>query len=85
AGGLSLWIDLGAPVSSRLTMAARRHEVLLAAGPRFGLDGAFERYLRLPYTVRPDRADTALDRLAMAWRELDTPAAAGDADPAAVA
>ena len=55
-GGVSLWIELGAPVSSRLAMAARRHEVLLAAGPRFGVDGAFERYLRLPYTVRRDRA-----------------------------
>jgi DNA-binding transcriptional MocR family regulator len=84
-GGLSLWIDLGAPVSSRLTMAARRHEVLLAAGPRFGLDGAFERYLRLPYTVRSDRADVALDRLAAAWRELDRTATPGEGDPAAVA
>jgi DNA-binding transcriptional MocR family regulator len=85
AGGLSLWVDLGAPVSSRLTLAARRHDVLLAAGPRFGLDGAFERYLRLPYTVRSDRADLALDRLAAAWRDLDTTSATGEGDPAAVA
>ena len=75
-GGLSLWIELGAPVSSRLAMAARRHEVLLAAGPRFGVDGAFERYLRLPYTVRRDRAETALERLALAWRDLDRTARA---------
>ncbi len=85
AGGLSLWIDLGAPVSSRLTMAARRREVLLAAGPRFGLDGAFERHLRLPYTVRRDRADEALERLALAWGELDTTIAAGEVDTPAVA
>ena len=52
-GGLSLWVDLGAPVSSRLVGAARRHDVLLAAGPRFGLAGAFERYLRMP--VHPAR------------------------------
>jgi len=76
---------LGAPVSSRLTMAARRHDVLLAAGPRFGLDGAFERYLRLPYTLRGDRADVALDRLATAWVELDRTAVSGEGDPAAVA
>ena len=56
-GGLSLWVDLGAPVSSRLVGAARRHDVLLAAGPRFGLAGAFERYLRIPYTLRADRVD----------------------------
>jgi DNA-binding transcriptional MocR family regulator len=70
-GGLSLWVELGAPVSSRLTVAARRHGVLLAAGPRFGLDGAFERYLRLPYTLRRDRMDETLRRLSAAWGELD--------------
>lgn len=85
AGGLSLWVDLGEPVSSRLVGAARRHDVLLAAGPRFGLDGAFERYLRLPYTLRRDRVDEALARLAVAWRELDSTNAAGDTEPIAVA
>ncbi len=85
AGGLSLWIELGAPVSSRLAIAARRHEVLLAAGPRFGVDGAFERHLRLPYTVRRDQAETALDRLALAWHDLDRTGPAAEGDPAAVA
>ncbi|MCW2716500.1 PLP-dependent aminotransferase family protein [Pseudonocardia sp.] len=84
-GGLSLWVDLGAPVSSRLVGAARRHDVLLAAGPRFGLDGAFERHLRLPYTLRRDRVDDALERLAAAWGELDGGMAAGDTEPVAVA
>ncbi len=84
-GGLSLWVDLGEAVSSRLTMAARRHDVLLAAGPRFGLDGAFERHLRLPYTLRRDRMDLALDRLGTAWAELDRFGPAADADPVAVA
>jgi DNA-binding transcriptional MocR family regulator len=84
-GGLSLWIELGAPVSSRLAIAARRHEVLLAAGPRFGVDGAFERNLRLPYTVRREQAETALDRLALAWRDLDRTGPVVEGDPAAVA
>jgi hypothetical protein len=70
-GGLSLWVDLGAPVSSRLVGAARRHDVLLAAGPRFGLAGAFERYLRIPYTLRGDRVAPALERLLAAWHTLD--------------
>lgn len=83
-GGLSLWVELGAPVSSRLTVAARRHGVLLAAGPRFGLDGAFERYLRVPYTLRRDRMDETLRRLGAAWGELDrVPADAGRQDQAA--
>jgi DNA-binding transcriptional MocR family regulator len=84
-GGLSLWVDLGLPVSSRLTGAARRHDVLLAAGPRFGLDGAFERYLRLPFTLRRDRMDEALDRLAAAWTDLDRPGPAVEGEPVAVA
>jgi DNA-binding transcriptional MocR family regulator len=84
-GGLSLWVDLGRSVSSRLTGAARRRDVLLAAGPRFGLDGAFERYLRLPFTLRQDRMDAALDLLAVAWNELDHPGAAADTEPVAVA
>ncbi|GAA1878629.1 PLP-dependent aminotransferase family protein [Pseudonocardia ailaonensis] len=71
-GGLSLWVDLGEPVSSRLAGAARRHDVLLAAGPRFGVDGAFERYLRVPYTLRPEQVATALERLAAAWHGLGT-------------
>ncbi|WP_433276052.1 PLP-dependent aminotransferase family protein [Pseudonocardia xinjiangensis] len=84
-GGLCLWVELDEAASSRLTVAARRSDVLLAAGPRFGLDGAFERHLRLPYTLRRDRMDTALDLLASAWRGLDHAAPAVDAEPIAVA
>jgi DNA-binding transcriptional MocR family regulator len=72
-------------VSSRLALAARRREVLLAAGPRFGVDGTFERYLRLPYTLRRDRMDAAVDRLALAWRELDRTEPVPDTLPIAVA
>ena len=45
--------------------------MLLAAGPRFGLAGAFERYLRVPYSLRHDRVEPALDRLRAAWQTLD--------------
>ena len=57
--------------SLRIVGAARRQDVLLAAGPRFGLAGAFERYLRVPYTLRRDRVEPALDRLVAAWHTLD--------------
>jgi DNA-binding transcriptional MocR family regulator len=69
-GGLSLWVDLGAPRSSALVTAAGRLGVQLAAGPRFGLDGAFERHLRLPYTLPEAMLTGALDRLAEAWSTL---------------
>lgn len=69
-GGLTLWVNLGAPVSSQLTLAARNEGLLLAAGPRFGLDGAFERFLRLPFGYSPGESDRAVAALAAAWSSL---------------
>ncbi|HEY4004578.1 MAG TPA: PLP-dependent aminotransferase family protein [Pseudonocardia sp.] len=69
-GGLSLWVDLGVPASSALVVEAARQNVLLAAGPRFGVDGAFERYLRLPYTLAEPILEVAVQRLASAWTSL---------------
>ncbi|GAA4923808.1 GntR family transcriptional regulator [Actinomycetospora succinea] len=75
SGGFSLWVDLGVPRSSALVEAAARFGVHLAAGPRFATGGAFEQYLRLPYTLSPDALDDAVARLAEAWDSLgvDTP------------
>ena len=75
SGGFSLWVDLGAPRSSALVDAASRHGVLLAAGPRFATGGAFEQYLRLPYTLSTDALDDAVARLARAWESLGVGAA----------
>lgn len=53
AGGLSLWLDLGEPISSALTVAAERHGLALAAGPRFGADAAgaaLDRRIRIPFS-----------------------------------
>jgi len=71
AGGLTTWVGLGAPVSSQLVLAARRHGLLLAAGPMFGVDGAFERFLRVPYSYPDDETDRALAALAAAWDGID--------------
>jgi DNA-binding transcriptional MocR family regulator len=87
-GGLSLWADLGRPVSSALVSTATRHHVLLAAGPRFGLDGAFERCLRLPYTLPEPTLELAVERLAAAWTalpEAGLPTTGWPTAPAAVA
>lgn len=70
SGGFSLWVDLGVPRSSALVEAAGRFGVHLAAGPRFATGGAFEQYLRLPYTLTPDALDDAVARLAEAWDSL---------------
>ena len=69
-GGLSLWAELPAPVSSALAATSERFGVRLAAGPRFGVDGAFERFVRLPFTLSPAELAEAVDRLAMAYGRL---------------
>ncbi|MDR6971822.1 PLP-dependent aminotransferase family protein [Leifsonia shinshuensis] len=66
-GGLTAWVGIGAPVSSALALAARSHGLLIAAGPRFGLDGAFERFLRIPITYTPEEYDRAFTALSRAW------------------
>ncbi len=66
AGGLSLWARLPGPISSALAQQALEEGLRLAPGPRFGVDGAFERRLRLPYTLPEAELDEAVERLARA-------------------
>jgi DNA-binding transcriptional MocR family regulator len=69
-GGLTTWVNLGAPLSSELVLAARAEGLLLAAGPLFGLDGAFERFLRIPFTMTPEQTDVTVAALRRAWGSL---------------
>ncbi len=74
AGGLCLWVQLGAPVSSALAVAARGEQLLVTAGPRFGVDGSFERFLRIPITAEAPSALAAIDLLERAWLRIRTTA-----------
>ncbi|HEU0041349.1 MAG TPA: hypothetical protein VFQ15_03255, partial [Jiangellaceae bacterium] len=75
AGGLVLWCTMSEPVSSRLAATAANYGLRLAAGPRFGVDGAFEGRIRLPYTYSPDVLERAIDLVAQAYRAtIATPA-----------
>lgn len=69
-GGLSTWLDLGSPVSTSLSLAAREHGLLLPPGPRFSTGGVLERRLRIPITLTPERAREAMTRLQSAWEDL---------------
>jgi DNA-binding transcriptional MocR family regulator len=83
-GGLAAWVGIGAPVSSALALGARNHNLLIAAGPRFGIDGAFERFLRIPITYAEDETARAITSLSRAWTtSLHTPVPYPD--PAALA
>lgn len=75
-GGLALWAELPGPVSSALAATSDRFGLRLAAGPRFGVDGAFDRFLRLPFTHAPQTLDEAVARLARAFARVRPGAAA---------
>jgi len=84
-GGLTLWINIGAPLSSQLALAARNEGLVIAAGPRFGMNGVFERFLRVPFSHPPELIDRAVDALAAAWRGVARhPVAIGQEDLAEV-
>jgi DNA-binding transcriptional MocR family regulator len=71
AGGVMLWAELDGPISSALARAAEDVSVRLAPGPRFGVDGTLERFLRLPFTLPHDDLNEAVRRLASVRHDLD--------------
>lgn len=66
-GDLTVWANLGHPVSSQLALAARNEGLIIASGPRFGVDGAFERFIRVPFSSPADDMQRGVDALARAW------------------
>lgn len=72
-GGLAAWAQLPTPVSSQLTLAARAARLEITAGPRFGLDGAYERYIRLPLTPEPAALTEAIEVLGALWPTMGQP------------
>jgi DNA-binding transcriptional MocR family regulator len=85
-GGLSLWCQLDAPVSTRLAVAAEGHGVRIVSGSRFAVHGGLERWLRLPYTLPEQAAADAVRRLGLAAASVSAPAALiGEAVPPPVA
>jgi DNA-binding transcriptional MocR family regulator len=66
-GGVALWIELDAPLSSALVMEARSRGVLLTAGSRFSIEGGHDRHLRVPFTSPPDDMVRAARVLAESW------------------
>ncbi|MEV6493765.1 PLP-dependent aminotransferase family protein [Actinoplanes sp. NPDC051633] len=70
-GGVMLWAELDGPISSALARAAEEVGVRLAPGPRFGLDGTLERFVRLPFTLPPDDLVEAVRRIASVRHDLD--------------
>jgi DNA-binding transcriptional MocR family regulator len=74
-GGMSLWVRLPAPMSTALSAAASRLGLDLPAGPRFGVDGTLERFVRVPYALPEDQLTEAIELLARAWHSITGSAA----------
>ncbi|MBA3678050.1 MAG: PLP-dependent aminotransferase family protein [Sphingosinicella sp.] len=70
AGGLAVWAELPAPRSTILAAAAQARGLRIAPGTRFGVDGAFERFVRLPFSLPEDKLTQAMHRLTSAWNEI---------------
>jgi DNA-binding transcriptional MocR family regulator len=66
-GGIATWVNLGEAASSQLSLAARGHGLVIVAGPRFGIDGAFERYLRIPISYPWAQTEQAVELLTETW------------------
>lgn len=81
SGGLSLWTQMPLPVSSRLAAVAGASGVAVTAGPRFGINGAFEHWIRLPYVHEPQRLRQAVSGLADAYAAVTAGAATGLREP----
>jgi DNA-binding transcriptional MocR family regulator len=64
AGGMTLWLDTAGLSGAALARAGERTGLRIAAGSRFGVDGAFEAFVRLPLTVAPAATAETVERLA---------------------
>ena len=70
-GGLSVWCRLPTPTSTALAVLAPDFGIRLAAGPRFGVGGAFEHHLRVPFTLSPEQLEAAVLALRSAQDRLE--------------
>ncbi|HEY5835098.1 PLP-dependent aminotransferase family protein [Streptomyces sp.] len=65
-GGMTMWVRTADLSGSRLAVTGERLGVRVPSGPRFGVDGAFESFIRVPFTVSGPAAAEAAARLAQA-------------------
>jgi len=79
-GGLSLWCELDAPISTQIAVVAQSHGIRLAPGARFAAQGGLERWLRLPFALPSDVLREAVRRLGSVSAQVAGSATAMDGD-----
>ncbi|MBV2151306.1 PLP-dependent aminotransferase family protein [Kitasatospora sp. SUK 42] len=81
-GGLALWVSTGGLSGAALARAGEHAGIRIAAGNRFGADGAFEHHIRIPLTVPAPAVPAAVERLAALAARAATGGRLGAADEA---
>lgn len=71
AGGLSYWVELPGMVATQLAARAEVLGIHLGTGTRFGVSGAFDRYLRMPFSLDPAELEKALLQIKPLWTNLN--------------
>ena len=73
-GGLSFWVELPGMLATRFASRASDAGIILGTGTRFGLSGAFDRFLRMPFSADEATLEQAFRRLQPLWQALpDSP------------
>jgi DNA-binding transcriptional MocR family regulator len=83
AGGQSLWCRLDEPISTRLAVAADSYGLRIVPGSRFTVDGGWERWLRVPFTLPPAELTEAALRLGRLARAVGGRGGSGGPVPVA--
>jgi DNA-binding transcriptional MocR family regulator len=76
-GGLSFWAELPDTLATLFATRAESAGIQLGTGTRFGLDGAFDRFLRMPFALPDDTARAAFRVLQPIWDSLRLQASSG--------
>lgn len=70
-GGLSFWVELPGMLATLFAARAEGAGIHLGTGTRFGQDGAFDRWLRLPFTQQDNTLRDAFKTLQPIWDSLN--------------
>ena len=69
-GGLSFWVELPDTLATLFATRAESVGIQLGTGTRFGLTGAFDRFLRMPFALPEEPLRAAFNTLEPIWETL---------------